>query len=97
MADIQKPAYSTSKTAMWISGLCAWALVFIVVVSGVMGSAGALGLAPIVIPAMVALIVALLGVHRAFGSIDMRTIANQHSRPRSPRRSRESSTEGEPA
>lgn len=78
MADLQKPSYSTSKTAMWISGACAWALVFIVVVAGVMGSAGALALAPTIVPAMIALLVALLGVHRAFGSIDMRTIASQH-------------------
>lgn len=77
MADLQKPSYSTSKTALWVSGACAWALVFIVVVAGVMGSGGALALAPTVIPSMVALIVALLGVHRAFGSIDMRTIASR--------------------
>lgn len=82
MADLQKPSYSTSKTAMWISGACAWSLVFIVVVGGVGGSTGALALAPTVIPAMVALIVALLGVHRAFGSLDMRTIAGQHREKR---------------
>jgi NAD/NADP transhydrogenase beta subunit len=57
-------------------------LVFIVVVGGVMGSAGALALAPTIIPSMVALIVALLGVHRAFGSLDMRTIAGQHREKR---------------
>lgn len=88
MADLQKPSYSTSKTALWISGACAWVLVFIVVVAGVMGSAGALSLAPTVIPSMVALIVALLGVHRAFGSLDMRTIADQR-RPRRLRMLRE--------
>lgn len=84
MTDLQKPSYSTSKTAMWISGACAWSLVFIIVIGGVGGSTGALALAPTVIPAMVALIVALLGVHRAFGSLDMRTIAGQHraARPR---------------
>ncbi|MGL5447459.1 MAG: NAD(P)+ transhydrogenase beta chain [Rhabdaerophilum sp.] len=82
MAELEKPSYSTTKTAMWISGFCAWALVFIVVVGGVGGSTGALALAPTVIPAMVALIVALLGVHRAFGSIDMRTIAGQNRAPR---------------
>jgi len=83
MSDLQKPSYSTSKTAMWISGACAWSLVFIVVVAGVGGSDGALALAPTIVPAMVALIVALLGVHRAFGSIDMRTIAGQHRPARS--------------
>lgn len=82
MTDLQKPSYSTSKTALWVSGACAWALVFIVVVGGVGGSTGALALAPTVIPAMVALLVALLGVHRAFGSIDMRTIAGQHREKR---------------
>lgn len=81
MSDLQKPSYSTSKTAMWISGFCAWALMFIVVIGGVGGSNGALALAPTVIPLMVALIVALLGVHRAFGSIDMRTIAGQMRAP----------------
>lgn len=91
MTDLQKPSYSTSKTALWISGACAWSLVFIVVVAGVGGSAGALALAPTVIPAMVALIVALLGVHRAFGSLDMRTIAGQQrpARPRRPSREEE--------
>jgi hypothetical protein len=94
MADLQKPSYSTSKTAMWVSGVCAWTLVFVVVVGGVGGSAGALALAPTIVPAMVALIVALLGVHRAFGSIDMRTIAGQH---RPMRTSRRKEPEEEPA
>lgn len=96
MADLQKPSYSTSKTAMWVSGLCAWTLVFIVVVGGVMGSAGALALAPTIVPAMVALIVALLGVHRAFGSLDMRTIAGQH-RPAQPSRRLPEPVEESPA
>lgn len=94
MSEIQKPSYSTSRLALWVSGACAWLLVFVIVVRGsFFDSPGALALAPIVIPSMVMMIVALLGVHRGFGSLDMRTMAGSS---RSPRRRREPEEEVQP-
>lgn len=92
----QRPAYSTSKRAMWISGACAWLAIFAVIAGALRGSAESVAIASIVVPSMVMMIVALLGVHRAFGSLDMRTMAGAVRSPR-PRREREPRTEEEPA
>ena len=72
---IQKPSYSTSKRGIWISGALAWAMIVLIIAAAIAGSRNAVDLAPLVIPSMVALIVAMLGVHRGFGSLDMRTIS----------------------
>lgn len=97
MTSLAKPSYSTSKLALWISGGCAWLLVFIIVLRGAFFDApGALALAPIVIPSMVMMIVALLGVHRAFGSMDMRTIAGSSRPPRRRRELEPDQQEGQP-
>lgn len=94
MADQQRPTYSTSKRAMWLSGACAWAAIFAIIFGALRGSAESVALAPIVIPSMVMLIVALLGVHRAFGSLDMRTMVSAKL-PR-PRKERDPRTDEEP-
>lgn len=90
MSDLEKPTYGTSKRALWMSGGAAWLAILVIVGAGaVWNSPGALALAPTVIPAMVMLIVALLGVHRGFGSLDMRTMAMARP-PRLPSRTRSS-------
>jgi hypothetical protein len=81
----QRPAYSTSKRAMWLCGGLAWGVVYMIVIGGLRGSAESVALANIVVPSMVMMIVALLGVHRAFGSMDMRTMIGGHRDPRNRR------------
>lgn len=74
---MEKPRYSTTKLALWISSAAAWAAIFLLLVASVAGSQEAVGLVPMVLPTMVALIVAILGIHRGFGSLDMRTLATR--------------------
>ena len=72
---MEKPSYRSSKRFMGISHALAWSVIFIIVASAAYGSDGALALAPTVVPLMVGMILALLGIHRGLGSVDMRTIA----------------------
>lgn len=73
---MQKPAYSLTRQAFWASFFFAWLIIFLIVCAGAgFASREAVDLAPTLIPSMVLLIVSLLGLHRAFGSMDMRTIA----------------------
>lgn len=97
MNELEKPSYSTSKRAMWFCGALAWVAILSVILGAVLlRSAEAVAIASTVIPAMVMMIVSLLGVHRAFGSMDMRTIAGSPRHPR-PRREREPRTGEEAA
>lgn len=81
---MERPTYRTSKRAMWISGALAWAMMFIVVIGAFRGSSESVAISGIVVPTMAGMIVAMLGLHRAFGSLDMRAMAGP--RPRAPRR-----------
>lgn len=72
---MQKPSYSTTKLSLWISSALAWAVIFILVVASIAGSQEAVALVPAIVPLMVGIIVALLGVHRGFGSLDMYTMS----------------------
>lgn len=74
----EKPAYTTSKRALWLSGALAWLVIVSLVGGALTGNRVAVDMAGIVVPSMVFLIVAMLGLHRAFGSLDMRTL---HARP----------------
>lgn len=74
---MEKPRYSTTKLALWISSAAAWATIFLLLIAAVRGSTEAVALVPLVLPTMVALIVAILGIHRGFGSLDMRTMATR--------------------
>lgn len=70
-----KPSYGTSKLHLWISSAMAWCVILILAVAAAFGSEQAVAFGSIALPSMVALIVGLLGIHRGFGSMDMRTIA----------------------
>ncbi|AJY46495.1 hypothetical protein [Martelella endophytica] len=72
---MEKPTYRSSKRFMSISHAFAWLVIFVVVAAASAGSAGALALAPTVVPLMAGMILALLGIHRGLGSVDMHTIA----------------------
>lgn len=76
---MQKPTYSTSKRALWLSSIMAWAVILILAIGAAFnGQATEFG--TIAIPSMVALIAALLGIHRGFGSLDFRA-SRQSSEP----------------
>lgn len=75
MTDLQKPSYSTSKRALWLSSGLAWLVIVSLVGGALTGQRLAVEMASIVVPSMVLLIVAILGVHRGFGSLDMRSMA----------------------
>ncbi|MBB4122932.1 NAD(P)+ transhydrogenase beta chain [Martelella radicis] len=72
---IRKPQYKSSKLYIGASLGCAWLVIFVIVVAAVQTPNGTMTLITTVIPTMVGVILALLGIHRGFGSLDMRTIA----------------------
>lgn len=68
---MHKPSYSTSKRALWLSSIMAWIVILILAVGAAMGGK-AVEFGSIAVPSMVALIAALLGIHRFTGSLDFR-------------------------
>ncbi len=71
---MEKPRYTTSKRMILGSLVAAWGLIYMLAyAAGFHESAQATGFASLVVPLAFGLIVALLGVHRGFGSLDMRT------------------------
>ncbi|OCP17453.1 MULTISPECIES: NAD(P)+ transhydrogenase beta chain [unclassified Ensifer] len=72
---MQKPGYGLTRQAFWISFILAWLVIGAIVAGGLRGSREAVDLAGITVPSMIALIAALLGIHRAFGSMDYRSAA----------------------
>lgn len=73
---MQKPRYSLTRQAFWVSFVFAWFTILVIVVGGLAGRPQAVELAGLTIPSMVILIASLLGIHRAFGSADFRAAAN---------------------
>lgn len=71
---MQKPSYTTSKQWLWCSGALSWAVILSLTIAACLGSVQAVAFGTIAVPSMVGLIVALLGIHRAFGSLDMRSM-----------------------
>lgn len=74
MLKAEKPGYSTTKRALWLSLILAWAVIMVLAVFAGLGSDQAVAFAGVALPSMVALIVAILGIHRGFGSWDMHTL-----------------------
>ncbi|MCD2176462.1 hypothetical protein [Rhizobium sp. C1] len=75
---MEKPRYSASKRMIYGSLVAAWGLVYLLAYGAIFRpqtetSVAFTSFASLVIPLTFALIVALLGVHRGFGSLDMRT------------------------
>ncbi len=68
---MNKPSYRTSKQSLWFSTIMAWSVVLILAI-GAAASGKATEFGTIAVPSMVALIAALLGIHRGFGSMDFR-------------------------
>lgn len=77
-----KPSYRTSRLQLWWTFFFAWAVIFLIVIKAVTGSSQAVDLAPTIVPAMIFLIAAMLGIHRGFGSLDYR--AAREAAPETP-------------
>lgn len=78
---MEKPSYGTSKKHLWLSSAMAWLVILVLAAGAAMGSEQAVSFGAVAIPSMVALIAALLGIHRGFGSLDMRTMAKAGTAP----------------
>jgi|GEM_PF-2001277 len=74
-AVLQKPTYSTTKQALGWSLVLGWVVLLALTGGALAGQRLAIEMAWVMAPSMVALIAAILGIHRAFGSMDMRTMA----------------------
>lgn len=73
MTPSQKPGYSLTRRAFWASFVLAWAVIFVIIIGALIGVPAGVELAPVTIPSMIALIAALLGIHRFAGSLDYRS------------------------
>lgn len=72
---MEKPGYRTTKRALQISLALAWLVILILSVFAGLGSAQAVEFGRVAVPSMVALVATILGIHRAFGSVDMWTMS----------------------
>jgi hypothetical protein len=68
------PAYNTTKRWMKLSFIFGWLVIFLIILGGLRGSREAVELAGIVVPSMILLIAAMLGIHRYTGSMDFRAM-----------------------
>lgn len=74
-SPVRKPGYSLTRRAFWVSFVLAWLVIFMIVIGALQGIPTASDLAAVVIPSMIMLIAALLGIHRFAGSMDYRASA----------------------
>lgn len=86
---MEKPSYTTSKRALWLSSVMAWAVIVLLAYGAVIGSEQAVAFGAVAVPSMVGLIVALLGIHRGFGALDLRAILRAPSSEDPSRRPRD--------
>jgi hypothetical protein len=70
-----KPNYTLTRQAFWASFVLSWGVILACVAAMAAGNEQAVPMATALATPMVMLIAALLGIHRAFGSMDLRTIA----------------------
>lgn len=80
---MEKPRYTTSKRMIIGSLAASWGLIFMLAYAAAFRpqtetAIAFTSFASLVVPLTFALIVALLGVHRGFGSLDMYTQAKHH-------------------
>lgn len=75
-----RPTYSTTKRALWLNCILAWAVIILLAAGAVYGSEQAVALANIALPSMVVLIGGTLGIHRHYGSRDF-AASQDHGEP----------------
>lgn len=81
---MHKPSYSTTRAWMRWSFILGWALIWTLMIAGLMGNGRAIELAPIVIPSAFLQIAALLGIHRVTGSMDFAAASSAPPLPEPP-------------
>lgn len=89
---MQRPSYSTTKRAIWINCIMAWAVIVLLAFGAVRGSDQAVAFANIGLPSMVLLIGGTLGIHRHYGSKDF--AAQERMEPPPPYHSRDQPENG---
>jgi len=77
---LQKPSYSTSKKALWLSSIMAW-IVILALTGGAIWTNQIAAFSAIALPMMVGLIAVMLGIHRGLGSLDMWTMMRSPAVP----------------
>jgi len=94
-----RPSYGTSKRYLWGSFWASWGGIYLLIVGALCGSTEAVGMSGYVIPALLTLIAAMLGVHRHYGSKDFEATASAEPTTPSvpPYLPRDQPDEGEPA
>lgn len=73
-----KPGYSLSRRAFWGSFVLSWLVIIGLAAGAIAGIEQAVAFAGIAVPSLVVLIAAMLGIHRAFGTMDFRTQYRGH-------------------
>ncbi len=71
-----KPSYGTSKRYLWGSFWASWGAIYLLIMGALLGSTEAVGMSTLVIPSLLTLIAAMLGVHRHYGSKDFEAAAS---------------------
>lgn len=71
-----RPSYGTSKRYLWGSFWASWGAIYLLIMGALLGSTEAVGMSTLVIPSLLTLIAAMLGVHRHYGSKDFEAAAN---------------------
>lgn len=72
----RKPGYTLTRAAFWISFYLAWGVILAILTAALAGNSAAPSLATTYVPSMVLMVAGVLGIHRAFGSIDLRSQAS---------------------
>lgn len=78
---IKRPTYTLTRSAFWMSFWFTWGFLAALLVGALCGLPQAVPLAGIAFPSLVTLLAALLGIHRLFGSQDLRTQASLPAPP----------------
>ncbi len=78
-----KPSYSTTKAHLFASSLMAWIVILSLTAGAIYGSEQAVSFGAIAVPAMAAMIAAMLGLHRHYGSKDFEATAIAETVPSS--------------
>lgn len=74
---MQKPGYSTTKKALWLSLAVSWVIILLLT-HGAIQTGQVIVFAQIALPMLVGLIAVMLGIHRGLGSLDLWTLARRH-------------------
>lgn len=67
---MKEPSYRSTRLYLWVTASAAWLIIILLAVASALGSTQAVAFADIAMTPLIGVIVAVLGVHRGFGSVD---------------------------